>query len=98
MKVGVAIHNDAKYLMSDYGLKCEGYLDLRNLARHVGEKPQGLAGLAKDHLGVELDKNWRIRCSNWEDNYLTQKQINYAAQDALVAVEIFHKLNKKQVT
>uniref|UniRef100_A0A1B6E4P1 Exonuclease 3'-5' domain-containing protein 2 n=2 Tax=Clastoptera arizonana TaxID=38151 RepID=A0A1B6E4P1_9HEMI len=96
-KVGVGIHNDATNLMLDYGLKCEGFLDLRHLAQQGGNTPSGLSGLARAHLGVELDKNWRIRCSNWELEKLSPDQISYAAQDARVAVDIFHKLNKQEL-
>ena len=39
-------------------------------------------------LGVELDKDWNTRTSNWEADTLTQRQLEYAANDALVAVNI----------
>ena len=39
-------------------------------------------------LGVELDKDWNTRTSNWEADTLTQTQLEYAANDALVAVNI----------
>ena len=39
-----------------------------------------------------MDKSYRIRCSDWEANDLSQRQICYAANDALVALEIFYAL------
>ena len=52
----------------------------------------GLAGMAQSLLGITLDKSWRIRCSDWEASTLSAHQVQYASQDALVAVDIFSKL------
>lgn len=54
-----------------------------------GCKPGGLGKLSETFLNVRLDKNWRIRCSDWEAVVLSAKQIEYAAKDAHVAIEIF---------
>uniref|UniRef100_A0A1B6KTR1 Exonuclease 3'-5' domain-containing protein 2 n=1 Tax=Graphocephala atropunctata TaxID=36148 RepID=A0A1B6KTR1_9HEMI len=97
LKVGVAVVTDAHYLLVDYGVHCVGCLDLRYLAKQVGVEPRGLAKLAKDLFGTELDKSWQIRCSNWESETLTSKQIQYAAQDACIAVEIFDQLNHEEI-
>lgn len=40
-------------------------------------------------VGVQMDKSFRVRCSNWESNKLTDRQISYATNDALVALQIF---------
>uniref|UniRef100_U5ESD1 Exonuclease 3'-5' domain-containing protein 2 n=1 Tax=Corethrella appendiculata TaxID=1370023 RepID=U5ESD1_9DIPT len=88
-KVGVAPIDDAKYLSQDYSLRVERTLDLRYLARHLGYEPLGIAKLAQKHLNVTLDKNWRIRCSDWESVGLSDKQIDYAAKDALIAFDLF---------
>ena len=36
----------------------------------------GLRGLAASLLGVELDKSWRLRCSDWEANTLSDQQVH----------------------
>ena len=48
--------------------------------------------LSKKILDISLVKNWRITCSDWEAPNLSAPQIDYAAKDAFVAVEIFKKL------
>lgn len=58
-------------------------------------EPCGLGKMSLDTLNVKLDKDWRIRCSNWEANILSQRQVNYAAKDAHVAVEIFKVFAQK---
>ena len=36
----------------------------------------GLRGLAASLLDVELDKSWRLSCSDWEANELSQQQVD----------------------
>jgi hypothetical protein len=85
--------DDAKFLMKDYGLRVRGCLDLRHLMARSGTLSRGgLAGMAENLLGIKLDKNWHIRCSDWEAPVLEPRQVHYASQDALVAVNIFSKL------
>lgn len=84
---------DAKFLMQDYGIRVHGCLDLRHLMKQNGTLSHGgLAAMAQHLLGIELDKRWRIRCSDWEASALSAHQVHYASQDALVAVDIFSKL------
>lgn len=92
LKVGVTPEADGKYLMQDYAINMNGTFDLRFLALQTGKKAGGLAALSKLILNIELDKNWRLRCSDWEIETLSEPQIDYAAKDAFVAVEIFKKL------
>ncbi|XP_026726629.1 exonuclease 3'-5' domain-containing protein 2 [Trichoplusia ni] len=94
-KVGVAPKDDGKYLLIDYSVVIKSTLDLRHLADQAGVEAGGLASLASKTLGVALDKSWRIRCSNWEAQELTQKQQKYAALDAHVAIRIFAILMEK---
>ena len=37
---------------------------------------QGLRALAASLLGVELDKSWRLRCSDWETPQLSLQQVH----------------------
>ncbi|GBP66293.1 Exonuclease 3'-5' domain-containing protein 2 [Eumeta japonica] len=100
-KVGVAPKDDAKYLLEDYGVFTRSTFDIRHLVQVCGYSTGGLAALAKAHLGIILDKSWTVRCSNWDAEELTKRQINYAAADAHVAIKILVKLinsyNKKGV-
>lgn len=93
VKVGVTPEADAKFLMQDYSVNMHGTFDLRFLALQAGHKAGGLGSLSKLILDIELDKNWRIRCSDWEIESMSDSQIDYAAKDAFVAVEIFKKLH-----
>lgn len=95
IKVGVTPLTDSKFLFKDYGINTRSTFDLRFLG--LFSKPTyvgGLAKLSKAVLDIELDKDWRLVCSDWEKNELSHRQSNYAAYDAFVAVEIFCKLYK----
>ena len=92
LKVGVAPLDDSKHLLSDYNVYVKSTLDLRHLCQHLERPAEGLAKLSKAFIGVELNKNWRIRCSSWDAATLSEAQIDYAAKDCLVAIEIFKKL------
>lgn len=86
--------SDAKYLMEDYAINMNGTFDLRFLAMLAKHKAQGLGSLSKAVIGMELDKDWRVRCSDWEADVLSKRQIDYASKDAYVGIEIFRKLYK----
>ncbi|KAK2718324.1 exonuclease 3'-5' domain-containing protein 2-like [Artemia franciscana] len=96
IKVGVGIDGDA-YRVSSYGVSVRGWLDLRHLLlsrqdKEKGKKKMGLAGLSAEFLGIALDKDLQITCSDWEAPRLTKRQIDYASLDAFVSVPIFCEL------
>ena len=35
-----------------------------------------------------MDKDWRVRAGDWEADVLTARQVSYAANDALAAVNV----------
>ncbi|XP_019618501.1 PREDICTED: exonuclease 3'-5' domain-containing protein 2-like [Branchiostoma belcheri] len=92
LKVGVACYEDSRRLERDYGITVRGCVDLRHLAiRHksLQNGRLGLQALAERVLGVNMEKSRTVRCSDWEAQELSQEQITYAANDALVSVDIF---------
>lgn len=101
-KVGVAVTGDSKKLVADYGLDVCGCVDLRHLVLahrgpdegHPGKL--GLEALAELYLGVSLDKDWKVRAGDWEADTLSERQIAYAANDALVAVNVLWRLVGKR--
>jgi len=90
IKAGVGILEDSNKLLVDHNLDLVGCLDLRHLAVREGSIPGklGLQSLAHFYLDVMLDKDWRLRGGDWEAEELSAAQLNYAANDALVAVNI----------
>ena len=48
----------------------------------------GMAGLASSFLDLRMDKDWRVRASDWEADDLSERQTLYAANDALISMNI----------
>lgn len=87
---------DAQYLSEDFFRESVGTLDLRFVAKMARcDYAMGLARMSEKYLRVPIDKNPNIRCSNWEDVYLSDAQISYATLDALVAVKLFEFFGEK---
>ena len=90
-KVGVGISEDRTKLLQDVSLDLPSWVDLRHLVVNhwVGHHDKlGLQALAGLVLDVSLDKDWRIRASDWEADQLSARQVDYAANDALVGINI----------
>lgn len=92
LKLGVVPESDAKLLWKCEGVDVSGTLDLRHIGRYLQENSGGLKKMAQYYLGETLDKSLDIVCSDWAASYLTDRQVDYAAKDAYVAVEIFEAM------
>lgn len=96
LKVGVAVVDDGKKLGRDYGITVQGCVDLRYVLARVrgifNVKTESLRGITKEVLDVVIEKDAAVRRGNWEAETYTEAQIDYAAKDALVGVDIFTHL------
>lgn len=110
LKVGVGPLEDSNYLSLDYNLTVRGCVDLRHLVHRCQDVDtagssdmksikstggMGLNALAGKYLGRTLDKDWRVRASDWEADTLTKRQESYAAEDALVGIHILMMMVEK---
>ncbi|XP_055312352.1 exonuclease 3'-5' domain-containing protein 2-like [Sitodiplosis mosellana] len=96
VKVGVNIQTDVLYLLSDYGVRVANTLDLRYMAAEAGCVPGGLGTMSENYLNIELDKGYGgWQCSNWDPLTLDNGQIEYAADDGHVGIELFKFFVKK---
>jgi ribonuclease D len=92
IKAGVAIRDDIKGLQKYRHFKAEGFVDLSIVARESGIGVESVKKLTALLLGFRISKS--AQTSNWETPTLTDKQIEYAATDAWVCLEIYKKLLK----
>ncbi|GAB1607615.1 exonuclease 3'-5' domain-containing protein 2-like isoform X1 [Argonauta hians] len=96
LKVGVGICVDVDNLRVDHDLHIRGYLDLRNVLPYIPVQyhcpSYSLKNMAQAIINFDLKKDKFITTSNWEEEVLTQEQLEYAALDALVGVIIFLQL------
>jgi ribonuclease D len=92
VKAGVAIHDDIKCLQKVTNFKPASFVELSTMAKSLGLQVESVKKLAGLLLGFRISKS--AQTSNWEAPTLTEKQIDYAATDAWVCLEIYLKLLK----
>jgi ribonuclease D len=92
IKAGVAIRDDIKALQTLRKFTPTSFVDLATMAREVGLQVESVKKLAALLLGFRISKS--AQTSNWEALTLTEKQIEYAATDAWVCLELYEKLTQ----
>lgn len=90
VKVGISIHDDFNNLRKWGPLEPKGFIELQHLVTSYGIADQSLAKIYGIVFGLKISK--RQRLTNWEADHLTDKQIEYAALDAVACVEIYNAL------
>jgi len=93
VKTGVGIRDDLKALQKLRSFDPSNCHDLSTLAKDAGLQVESVKKLTALLLGFRISKS--AQTSNWEVQTFTQKQIEYAATDAWVCLELFHKLKPK---
>ncbi|HEX8038583.1 MAG TPA: 3'-5' exonuclease [Chryseosolibacter sp.] len=94
MKAGVGIRDDLKALQKLRSFEPANCFDLSVLAKQAGLQVESVKKLTALLLGFRISKS--AQTSNWEVVTFTQKQIEYAATDAWVCLELFHKLRPRR--
>jgi ribonuclease D len=93
IKTGVGIRDDLKALQKLRNFEPARCYDLSTLAKKAGLQVESVKKLTALLLGFRISKS--AQTSNWEVVTFTKKQIEYAATDAWVCLELFHKLKPK---
>jgi ribonuclease D len=90
--VGVGVDADADRLARDYDLQVSNLEDLRGVAAEVMGIPElgqaGLNALARQVMGVSIEKPQRIRMGPWDAYRLSREQVRYACIDAYVSGQV----------
>ena len=92
IKAGVALDRDVQELNKLASFRPAGFVDVGELAKLAGCMNHGLRGLAALLLEFRVSKD--SQTSNWAKRTLTRAQIEYAATDAWVGRELYHKLQR----
>jgi len=90
VKAGVAIHDDIKALQKFKKFEPGSFVDLSTVARKAGYQVESVKKLTGLFLGFRISKS--AQTSNWEAPTLTEKQLEYAATDAWVCLQIYKHL------
>ena len=90
LKVGFGLGDDVRRLKSKFGIELRNVLDLSTALRRRGERnPLGAKSAVERFLGQRLQKSKRITTTNWALPRLSDKQLQYAADDAHAALKIY---------
>lgn len=87
-KVGVAVHDDIKGLQKLSPFKAGGFVEIAELAKSHEIIKLGLRSLTGIMLGKRLSK--KAQLSNWAINRLSTAQMEYAATDAWIGLELYN--------
>lgn len=90
IKAGVAIRDDIKALQKIKRFHPNAFVELATMAKEAGLQVESVKKLTGVLLGFRISKS--AQTSNWEAPTLTEKQIEYAATDAWVCLEIYKRL------
>mgnify|MGYP001094176992 CR=1 FL=1 len=90
MKVGIGLDDDKQLLKRLADFKPTNFLDLNVEMPNFGAEKIGARNLAAMLLNIRISKS--AQTSNWENPTLTNKQVQYAATDAWICLEIHDKL------
>lgn len=90
LKTGIGIRDDILALQRMKRFQPKGFVDLAPLAKEAGLQVESVKKLTGLLLGFRISKS--AQTSNWEASKLTKKQIEYAATDAWVCLELYRKL------
>ena len=90
IKAGVGIRDDLKALRKHREFLPVNCYDLSLIAKQVGLQVESVKKLTALLLGFRISKS--AQTSNWEAPTFTQKQVEYAATDAWVCLELYMKL------
>jgi ribonuclease D len=91
LKVGIGTSDDIVSLQEMEYFNPSGFLDLNKVTEKLGIENVGVRNLSALILGYRISKRQQV--TNWERLKLTDNQVNYAAMDAWVCLEIYNKLS-----
>ena len=92
LKVGFGLGDDVRRLRAKLGIDTHHVLDLSTALRRRGEKnPLGARSAVERFFGQRLQKSKRITTTNWSLPRLSEKQLQYAADDAHAALRVYRR-------
>lgn len=91
LKVGFGLSDDNKRLHAKLGIAPENVLDLSRALRESKHRDMGAKSAVARFFGMRLQKSKKTSTSNWASAVLSERQLQYAADDAQVALLVYRK-------
>ncbi|MEZ9593289.1 3'-5' exonuclease [Shewanella sp. 10N.261.52.F9] len=94
LKVGIGLRSDINAIKRDFNIAMSAILDLNWLMNQLGAPKQlGTQQMTATVLRLKVPKSKKVTLSNWAkplSEPLSELQLQYAAADAFVALDILH--------
>jgi RNA polymerase sigma factor for flagellar operon FliA len=95
-KVGFELGSDVQRLRTKLGIECAALVDIGRLFRQPGEhRTVGAVQAVARLFGQAFRKSKRQSTSNWASPVLSEPQRVYAGNDAYVALQVYHELERQ---
>ena len=91
LKVGFGLSDDNKRLHAKLGITPANILDLSRAMRESKHREMGAKAAVAKYFGMKLQKSKKTSTSNWAMPKLSERQLQYAADDAQVALLVYRK-------
>jgi RNA polymerase sigma factor for flagellar operon FliA len=91
LKVGFGLGDDNKRLQAKLGITPENVLDLSRAMRESKHREMGAKAAVAKYFGMKLQKSKKTSTSNWAVAKLSERQLQYAADDAQVALLVYRE-------
>jgi len=88
VKAGFGLGDDLRRLASKCGIACAGIVDLAQRLR-TGRNAVGVKSAVAELLGQQLQKSKKVATTNWASRTLSERQMQYAADDAHAALQVY---------
>lgn len=99
VKVGFGLKSDRGPLRTKLGIRLAEAVDLAPIVRKLGYRQAvGVKAAVAIVLGQKLQKSKSVTTSNWALAKLRPNQLQYAADDAVAALRVFHVLGRPYVS
>jgi RNA polymerase sigma factor for flagellar operon FliA len=89
IKLGFGLSDDNRRLREKFKIEPCAVLDLSRVMRESKHREMGAKAAAAKYFGMALRKSKKISTSNWASVNLSERQIQYAADDAQVALLVY---------
>lgn len=94
LKIGLSLKDDFHAIRKQMEFEPAGFLDLQPYVKDFGIEDNSLSKIYAIIFNMRISKAQRL--TNWEADFLTEKQKHYAALDAWAALRIYEELETKK--
>jgi len=92
-KIGVGLYGDYDRLKHDYNLEMRSIVNIDEIFKKIGSKDViGAKQMVAIVLGQNITKSKKISRSNWAVDKLSDRQLNYASDDAFSGLDVYFEL------